>query len=255
MMKPKWETTAPCEAEMTEDEKKEARFLARVATDPSVNAGQVIEAFGPQFTSLGLNAVVECLSQSIRRVEANDMRPSEAMLFAQAVALQSIFTGMAQLASRHKGQRLDEAERCMRMALKAQNQCRMTLETLAALKNPRVVVAQQTNIANGPQQVNNGPAVPGDPVVRTLARTATRFSKTNYWRCSMANGWTPERRARQAERIKQWQPWDRSTGPKTTEGKARSSRNAWKGGVREQLQTLCRVLREHARSLRELLGG
>jgi len=162
MMKPKWETTAPCEAEMTEDEKKEARFLARVATDPSVNAGQVIEAFGPQFTSLGLNAVVECLSQSIRRVEANDMRPSEAMLFAQAVALQSIFTGMAQLASRHKGQRLDEAERCMRMALKAQNQCRMTLETLAVLKNPRVVVAQQTNIANGPQQVNNGPAVPGD---------------------------------------------------------------------------------------------
>ncbi len=50
----------------------------------------------------------------------------------------------------------------MRMALKAQNQCRMTLETLAALKNPRVIVAQQTNIANGPQQVNNGPPSSGD---------------------------------------------------------------------------------------------
>ena len=30
-----------------------------------------------------------------------------------------------------------------------------------------------------------------------------------------------------------WQPWTRSTGPRTAEGKARSSRNAWKGGVRK----------------------
>jgi hypothetical protein len=43
-----------------------------------------------------------------------------------------------------------------------QNQCRMTLETLWALKNPRVVVGQQTNIANGPQQVNNSPVTLGD---------------------------------------------------------------------------------------------
>jgi hypothetical protein len=44
----------------------------------------------------------------------------------------------------------------MRVALKAQNQCRMTLETLATVTNPRVVYAKQANIANGPQQVNNG---------------------------------------------------------------------------------------------------
>ena len=43
-----------------------------------------------------------------------------------------------------------------KMAMKAQNQCRMTLETLANIKNPPVVYAKQANIANGPQQVNNG---------------------------------------------------------------------------------------------------
>jgi hypothetical protein len=43
----------------------------------------------------------------------------------------------------------------MRMALKAQNQCRMTLETLSNIKNPPVIYAKQANIANGPQQVNN----------------------------------------------------------------------------------------------------
>ena len=46
----------------------------------------------------------------------------------------------------------------MRLALKAQGQCRATLETLAAIKNPPVVFARQANIAHGPQQVNNGVA-------------------------------------------------------------------------------------------------
>ena len=43
----------------------------------------------------------------------------------------------------------------MRLALKAQGQCRATLETLATIKNPPVVFARQANIAQGPQQVNN----------------------------------------------------------------------------------------------------
>lgn len=42
----------------------------------------------------------------------------------------------------------------------------------------------------------------------------------------MANGWTPERRARQAALIRIWKPWELSTGARTAAGKARSSRNA-----------------------------
>lgn len=41
--------------------------------------------------------------------------------------------------------------------------------------------------------------------------------------------WTPERRAKQAAAIRRWKPWNKSTGPRTKEGKARSSRNADKG--------------------------
>jgi hypothetical protein len=51
--------------------------------------------------------------------------------------------------------------------------------------------------------------------------------------------WTPELRARQAARIQEWRPWDKasgtSTGPKTAEGKARSSRNADKGKAAKEL--------------------
>ncbi len=62
----------------------------------------------------------------------------------------------------------------------------------------------------------------------------------------MANGWTLERKARQAELIKTWQPWKQSTGPKTPEGKARAARNGWKGGTREVLRELAKLLRREA---------
>lgn len=48
----------------------------------------------------------------------------------------------------------------------------------------------------------------------------------------MGNGWTPQRRARQAEAIKSWKPWKKSTGPKTDRGKLASSVNAAKHGGR-----------------------
>ncbi len=58
------------------------------------------------------------------------------------------------------------------------------------------------------------------------------------------NQWTPERRARQAEAVSRWKPWERSTGPRTVDGKAKASRNAYKGGTRTMLRELARHLRE-----------
>ncbi len=47
----------------------------------------------------------------------------------------------------------------------------------------------------------------------------------------MANGWTPERRARQAEMIRQWRPWEKSTGPRTRERKATRETTCWPGRI------------------------
>ena len=49
-------------------------------------------------------------------------------------------------------------------------------------------------------------------------------------RLSMAGEWTEERRAVMRARIQEWKPWEQSTGAKTTQGKAKVSKNAYKGG-------------------------
>ena len=65
----------------------------------------------------------------------------------------------------------------------------------------------------------------------------------------MANGWTLERKARQAKLIQQWRPWEKSTGPRTQAGKEKISQNAYKGGYWKQLRELGRALREQQRQL------
>ena len=67
----------------------------------------------------------------------------------------------------------------------------------------------------------------------------------------MANGWTPERRARQAELIRTWRPWKHSTGPRTDEGKIRTARNGFKGGCRRELRELTKAMNELLRAQRE----
>jgi len=68
----------------------------------------------------------------------------------------------------------------------------------------------------------------------------------------MPNGWTDERKAKQAEAIRRWKPWERSTGPRTVGGKAASSRNAFKGRRSRwaMLRELGRLLREQKKALR-----
>lgn len=48
----------------------------------------------------------------------------------------------------------------------------------------------------------------------------------------------------QATAIQRWKPWEKSTGPKTPEGKAVVSRNAFKGGKRPLLRAKLREIRE-----------
>ena len=68
---------------------------------------------------------------------------------------------------------------------------------------------------------------------------------------------TPEHRSLRAALIRRWRPWEQSTGPRTEAGKARSSRNAWKGGWRQRLRELSKALDGQRRGVEgiEVEGG
>lgn len=72
----------------------------------------------------------------------------------------------------------------------------------------------------------------------------------------MANGWTPERRKRQAELIQKWKPWEQSTGPRSIEGKQLTAQNGFKGGhwaeLRELKKELNEMLREQSDALKRV---
>ncbi len=69
----------------------------------------------------------------------------------------------------------------------------------------------------------------------------------------MMKGWTLERRKRQAEQIRQWQPWAKSTGPKTKQGKLIASQNSRKNGLHSrEIQKLKAILLLQQRNLQNL---
>jgi hypothetical protein len=49
--------------------------------------------------------------------------------------------------------------------------------------------------------------------------------------------WTSEQKQKQRNAIHQWKPWERSTGPKTPQGKEIASKNAFKGGLHAKLRS------------------
>lgn len=67
------------------------------------------------------------------------------------------------------------------------------------------------------------------------------------------SGWTLERRKQQAEAIRRWQPWAKSTGPRSPEGKARSANNAYTGGGWRETRQLFKLLNNQLRQQKEVL--
>ena len=140
---------------------KDVTFLkqqSRAMIEACVPHALVTQAYGQHVSSIPLDqdAIREAIIEQTRAVVKGDMSSSERMLVAQATTLNAVCVTLFLRANANIGEHLRTAETYMKLALKAQNQCRMTLETLAVIKNPPVVYARQANFAAGPQQINNG---------------------------------------------------------------------------------------------------
>lgn len=147
------------------------KLYVDVAVGGMVSNMMLLQAFGNRVHGeVGITQAVKALRTTLENVHSGNLQSSETLLYSQAVALNAMFAEMACRSALNMGSHLQAAETYMRLALKAQSQCRNTLETLANIKNPPVVFAKQANISNGPQQVNNGAATSFETSTRTRAR-------------------------------------------------------------------------------------
>lgn len=136
--------------------KEKKRIAARNCLMPPANAAFAIGAFR---SDLDIVEVAIGIIENLNDVDT--VAASELTLRSQACSLDALFATLSRRsAANAKGGYFDAAMGYLKLALRAQNQCRATLETLATIKNPPVVFAKQANIAHGHQQVNNGAAIP-----------------------------------------------------------------------------------------------
>jgi hypothetical protein len=136
-------------------------LMAEIAYDPA--ARSLAASRGFLKGSMGETALTESLDAlvaQVKEVQGGKLAGAEKTLVAQANTLDAIFNELARRAALNMGEYLHATEMYLRLALKAQSQCRATLETLAAIKNPPIVYARQANVTTGPQQINNGTAAP-----------------------------------------------------------------------------------------------
>ncbi len=238
------------EMEIREDDapKQVARKYAQLAISPVIAA---IRVFGSADSNIkpwdevDIPSMMDELRAQAEAVNRGDLTHVEAMLMNQATALQTLF---ARLTERAMGQQhMPNLESFMRMALRAQSQCRATLETLANIKNPPVVFAKQANIAHGHQQVNNGTA-PHAHAEKTVIQQnelleAQHGGETMDIRTAGATIGADPAMATVGE----------INRTRTPEGKAASSLNAFKGGLRQELRELSKSVNAMLREQRERL--
>lgn len=139
----------------------ETAVLARTVLRPTVNAASSVLCFQSVApgAALEFSALVDELADQCKHVSDGNFVRTEGILMSQAHTLDAIFNNLLRRAAQNMGEYPDAVERYMKFALRAQSQCRATLETLADMKNPRpVAYVTQANIGQS-VQVNNGPPV------------------------------------------------------------------------------------------------
>ena len=129
--------------------------VAKILTMPEVGAAGTIRGLNDIHD---VNALTKILSQQTADVIGGNMTRPEAMLLSQAHTLDALFNSLVMkgLGQTH----MPHYESFLRLAYKAQSQCRSTLQALSDIKNPSVVYAKQANITSGNQQINNGLTAP-----------------------------------------------------------------------------------------------
>ena len=134
--------------------------IARTMLNPLLHAAATVQDYVPVSDSVDLSDLVRALEHQVRAVEEGNFERFEEMLIVQAHTLDVVTNHLLRRSIIQEKARFIES--FLKLGLKAQNQCRTTIETLIRAKTPKTSL-NQTNIAHGHQQVNNFPKKENTP--------------------------------------------------------------------------------------------
>ncbi len=155
--KPTVKKSSKRKSELAWKDKSRNQKLAECSLSPYLTAASTVQVIQrlqhEEDDSSGesvLRGLIDDLDDTVRR-KGNGV-PT---LICQAQTLDVLFGQMVKSAMTCKS--IKETDMWLKMALRAQSQCRSTFEAISDIKNPRVANygSGQVNVANGHQQVNN----------------------------------------------------------------------------------------------------
>ena len=111
-----------------------ADFIAKMVLRPTVQAAVTLKEYDKSYGDLDLSGLIDALTAQTKAVTDGDLGRGEAMLTTQAHVLDAVFNNLARRAN--TAEYMGNFDRYLKLALRAQSQCRATWEALATMKNP-----------------------------------------------------------------------------------------------------------------------
>jgi hypothetical protein len=136
----------------------DGQAMARILLGPDVRHGCAAleyagKVMGPSQDLPGITDTAGYVSREGAKAAVGELDLASRMLAAQAITLDSMFTEFARRAALNMGEYLNAGERYARLAMKAQSNCRTTLESLAKLHQPREQTVRHVHVNDGGQAI------------------------------------------------------------------------------------------------------
>ena len=132
--------------------------VAKTMLGPGIRHGHVAAVFAGKMLNgtgetVGMMDAAAVIEQRAAEAMAGDLSFASATLASQAMTCDLMFSEFARRAAEQVGKNIDAADRYARLAMKAQSNCRTTLEALARLHQPREQTIKHVHVNAGGQAV------------------------------------------------------------------------------------------------------
>lgn len=131
--------------------------IAAIAIRPGVRHASLSSTYANQLFGDSHKPSIErdtkVMGELMSKAEGGDKALASRMLAAQAVTLDAMFTELGRRSAANMGEYIEATDRYMKLALKAQSNCRATLEALTKLHQPREQTVKHVHVNEGGQAI------------------------------------------------------------------------------------------------------